>query len=332
MPMSSLEIDLKNRERYEDIVKAISEFGRSVKETIFENLPDELSITYQRIREVYIQETNKGRVDQSHLIQLYANVPRAEELLRYLLFITVLFTGFKNLRNELIYRVVARNYERINQLLNNPKYSMADGISMALINDYLSEGVRGEDIKEANNAIHSFVYGLRRLTGAYGTTLLRWIPKFRDLDSFEKSLAMFYPIRANERRRRAIRTFIRWVSHETNLPVALGLLFRGAYRRYTMIADIYSTMVTIRSGAFLISTNDNTLRIINKIRAGRDRGVTIKVYEVKGIVRTVGRLSNDPIIYERGAFRIGHDYCSKLKCSECPINRVCMKFTWVNIK
>ncbi len=332
--MSSLEIDLRRRERYEGIVKAISEFGLSTKEAIFENLPSELSTTYQRIREIYMQETNRGKnkVDVNHLVQLYANVPKTEELLRYLLFITVLFTGFQNLRNELIYRVAARNYERINQLLNDPRYSIVNDISMALLNDYLNEGVKGEDIKEVSNAVHSFVYGLRKLTGAYRTTLLRWIPKFRDIASFEKALVMFYPIRANERRRRAIRTFIRWVSHETNLPIALGIIFREAYRQYVMTADIYSTLVTIRSGAFLTLLNDHTLKILNEIMANRNGGVTVRVYEVKGIVRAVGRLSNDPIIYERGAFKIGHDYCSKLRCSECPINKVCMKFTWVNIK
>ncbi|MGC8543443.1 MAG: hypothetical protein ACP5NQ_05840 [Vulcanisaeta sp.] len=107
---------------------------------------------------------------------------------------------------------------------------------------------------------------------------------------------------------------------------------RGGYRRYTMIADVYSVLVTIRSGAFLILRDDHVLKILNKIVANREGGVTIKVDEVKGITRSVGRFSNDPIIYERGAFKIGHDYCSRLKCDECPLNKVCMKFTWVNIK
>lgn len=334
MIMSSLEIDLRRKDRYEDIIRAINEYGSSVKEAVFENLPDELMVPYQRIRELYIQETTrgKGRVDINSLIQLYMNVPKAEELLRYLLLATVLFMGFRNLRNEVIYRVIRRNYNMVSRLISNPDYSLINEVSMKLLNDYEGEGIKGEDVQEVSNAVHSFVYGLRKLTKAYGTTLLRWIPKFRDINDFEKALPMFYPPRANERRKRAIRTFIRWVSHETNLPVALGVISRSGYRRYTMIADVYSTMVTIRSGAFLVLNNDHAMKILNEILVNKDSGVTIKVDEVKGLVRATGRLSNDPIIYERGAFRIGHEYCSRLKCNECPLNKVCMKFTWVNIK
>ncbi len=332
--MSSLEINLKDRSRYEDIVKTIVEFGSSVKEAIFENLPSELTTTYQRVREIYIQEItrSRGRVDINSLIQLYANVPKVEELLRYLLLSTVLFTGFHNLRNELIYRVLSKNYDYLGGVITNPSYSVINDVSNRLLSDYESEGIRGESVQDVYNAIYSFVYGIRKLTKSYGTTLLKWIPKFRDINDFEKSLLMFYPVKANERRKRAIRTFIRWVSHETNLPVALGILLRGGYRRYTMIADVYSVLVTIRSGAFLILRDDHVLKILNKIVANREGGVTIKVDEVKGITRSVGRFSNDPIIYERGAFKIGHDYCSRLKCDECPLNKVCMKFTWVNIK
>ncbi len=338
MTMSSLEIDLRRKDRYEDIIRSISEYGSSVKEAVFENLPDELMVPYQRVRELYIQETtrSKGRIDVNSLIQLYMNVPKTEELLRYLLLTTVLFMGFRNLRNEVIYRVIRRNYDMISHLISRPEYSLINDVSMKLLNDYEGEGIKGEDIQEVSNAVHGFVYGLRKLTKAYGTTLLRWIPKFRDMNDFEKALTMFYPPRANERRKRAIRTFIRWVSHETNLPVALGIISRGGgHRRYTMIADVYSTMVTIRSGAFLALNNDHAMKILNKILVNKDGGgVTIKVDEVKGgLVRAVGRLSNDPITYERGgAFRIGHEYCSRLKCSECPLNKVCMKFTWVNIK
>lgn len=222
----------------------------------------------------------------------------------------------------------------VSRLISNPDYSLINEVSMKLLNDYEGEGIKGEDVQEVSNAVHSFVYGLRKLTKAYGTTLIRWIPKFRDINDFEKALPMFYPPRANERRKRAIRTFIRWVSHETNLPVALGIILRGGgHRRYTMIADVYSTMVTIRSGAFLALNNDHAMKILNRILVNKDGEVTVKVDEVKGLTRATGRLSNDPIIYERGAFRIGHEYCSRLKCSECPpLNKVCMKFTWVNIK
>ncbi|WP_054857876.1 hypothetical protein [Vulcanisaeta sp. JCM 16159] len=332
--MSSLEIDLRRKDRYEDIIRSINEYGSSVKELVFENLPDELMVPYQRIRELYIQETTrgKGRIDVNFLIQLYMNVPKTEELLRYLLLVTVLFTGFRNLRNEVIYRVIRRNYDTVGRLISSPDYSLINDVSMKLLNDYEGEGIKGEDIQEVSNAVHSFVYGLRKLIKAYGTTLLRWIPKFRDINDFEKSLQMFYPPRTNERRKRAIRTFIRWVSHETNLPVALGIISRGGHRRYTMIADVYSTMVTIRSGAFLALNNDHSMKILNKILVNKDGGVTVKVDEVKGLVRATGRLSNDPITYERGAFRIGHEYCSRLKCGECPLNKVCMKFTWVNVK
>ncbi|BDR91400.1 hypothetical protein [Vulcanisaeta souniana] len=332
--MSSLEIDLRNRDKYENVIRAIDEYGLSIKESIFENLPSELMVTYQRIREIYVQEVtrDRGRVDVDSLIQLYMNVPKTEELLRYLLLATVLFTGFQNLRNELIYRVMMKNYEAISRVITNPSYSLISDISIKLLSDYENERAKRESIQDINEAMHSFIYGLRKLTKSYGTTLIKWLPKFRNIEAFERALPIFYPPKVNERRRRAIRTFIRWVSHETNLPIALGILTRGNYRHYTLIADVYSTMVTIRSGAFLALNNDHALRIINKILPNKDSGLTIKVDEVKGLVRAVGKLSGDPIIYERGAFRIGHEYCSRLKCSECPLNKVCMKLTWVNIK
>ncbi|MFB6469896.1 MAG: hypothetical protein TU36_001475 [Vulcanisaeta sp. AZ3] len=330
----SLEINLKDRSRYENIVRSIVEYGSSVKDAIFENLPNELITPYQRIREIYNQEIirGKGKLDTNSVVQQYMNVPGAEELVRYLLLATVLLTGFKNLRNELIYRVMARNYDHIINLIKSPSYGIINNVSNVLLKGYVSEGIKGEDIGEVSNAIHSFTYGLRKLVNARKTTLLRWVSKFRDIENFERELVLFYPTRANERRRRAIKTFIRWVSHETNLPIALEIMRRGAYRRYAMAADIYSTMVTIRSGAFLTLRDDRIIKIINKIMINRETGTTVRIDEVKGLVRSIGRISNDPIIYERGAFKIGHDYCSKLKCNECPINRVCMKFTWVRIK
>ncbi|WP_069806524.1 hypothetical protein [Vulcanisaeta thermophila] len=328
--MGLSEINLKDLSRYEDLISRITEYGASVRESVFNALPDELMTAFERVREIYMQGVlrGKGRVDSASIINEYLNVPRIEELLRYLLLTTVLFTGFRRLMNEKVYGVLLRNYQDIKPLLTDPSYKVIGDLSARLVHDY---GGSEDDVQEVYNALHGFVYGIRKLTGAYKTTLVKWLPRFTDVGELEESLQIFYPPRANERRRRAIRTFIRWVSHESNLPVALGLILRGRYRSYMPIVDIYSSMVTIRSGAFLALGSERVGKLLHKILTNRERAV-VRIDEVKGIVRSTARLSSDPILFERGAFRIGHDYCVKLKCDECPLNRYCMKITWVVMK
>ncbi len=330
-----IKIDLRHREKYEATIKAILEYGFKVKEAVFEYLPDALTAPYIRVRELYQQEIvrSRGKLDYTSILQLYSNIPKIEEFLRYLLFTTVVFTGVNDLRNEILYRVLARNYGLIESLIMNPNYDAVNDVALKLKDDYEREGGKVGDVRMLINSISSFIYGMRKLQGAYKSTLLRWIPRFKTMMELEKSLMMFYPEKATERRLRSIRTFIRWVSHETNAPIAIGVLQRGEYRKYTMIADMYSTLTTIRSGAFLAVKRDSVLGIINKIAEGKTMGsATLRINDVKGIVRATGRLSGDPIVFERGAFKIGKEYCSKLKCDECPLKEVCVGFTWVKVK
>jgi hypothetical protein len=159
---------------------------------------------------------------------------------------------------------------------------------------------------------------------------VRWISRFRGMRDFENGLRIFYPTRASERRRRAIRAFIRWVSHETNVPIALRILSNRGYREYTPVVDIYSASVTIRTGAFLAVRSDASSKLLWRITRNTE-GLTVRVDEVKGLVRGVARLSGDPILYERGAFHIGYHYCRR-GCVDCPVSGVCIRFPWVSIR
>jgi len=310
---------------------AIRDHGASIPELIFNYLPDDLSHIPGKVREIYIQETIRSRrgIDVGSIFANYMNIPNLERLLRYMLLVTVLFTGFRELWVEKLLETIRNNYNKIVGILEAPSYGVINDVSIELLESYYSKsGVKG-DPQEVAGSITSFVHGLRRLTKAHGTNLARWISRFRNVRDFEGGLRMFYPTRASERRKRAMRTFIRWVSHETNLPIALRILLNRGYKEYMPIVDMYSASVTVKTGAFLALRNDASAKLLWKITRSKDK-VELRIDEVKGIVRGVARLSGDPILYEKGAFHIG--YNCRLGCNDCPLEDVCFVFPWVSIR
>lgn len=319
---------LREIEPYLKIVDKIKTYGITVKEILLENLPDEIQHIPDRVKEVYSYIITRRDLIFDEILVQYRNIPNLELLTRYIIFYCCVTTGVKNFRVEKLLKSLKECYPEYKQFLEQPEYNSINKI-VNLIKDRYGD----VNENELSKALTRFTYGIRKITRAYKCQVFEWIMKFRDLKEFETSLRMFFTKKFNDRKRRALRTIVRMFIHETNIPIAINLIKSGVYRKYVPIVDIYSTLVTMRSGAFLILKPDlDKVKNIEIMIKSSQESIKFRLDYVKGIVRNVAKLSTDPILYERGAFNIGYRYCSKNNCNECPINDICKKFTHIIVK
>jgi len=318
---------LKELERYIDIVENIREHGRTVKEMVLQYLPDDIAHVPDRVRELFNEFMRKRERSLSELVIMYRNVPRIEIATRYVIFCLCTMAALRDFRVERYFSTVRDIYAELLPFLDNPEYSHVDRIVKIIESKY-------ENIDKQFLIILSLKYahGVRKVSKAYKKEVFEWIMTFQTIEEFEDNLRVFFMKKSSERIRKCIRNIVRVFSHRTSFPLAVNIIRRGEYRRYISIADMYTTLTTFRSGAFLIMKLDSEK--VRKIAAELETGkeVIIKTEAVKGIVRSVAKLSLDPILYERGAFDIGYRYCSKNKCEECPISNICLKYLNIKIK
>ncbi len=318
---------LKELERYIDIVENIREYGRTVKELVLQYLPDEISHVPERVKELFNEFLKRRERSLNELIISYRNVPRIETTTRYIIFCLCTVAGLRDFRVERFFKTLRELYRDILPFIENPEYSDVDRIVKLIESNY-------EKIDKQFLTVLTLKYahGIRKVLKAYKKEVFEWIMTLQTIEEFEENLRVFFMKKSSERIRKCIRSIIRVFSHRTSFPLAVNIIRRGEYRKYVSIADMYTTLTTFRSGAFLIMKLDSekVRKIELELKTGKE--VIIKTEAVKGIVRSVAKLSLDPILYERGAFDIGYRYCSKDKCDECPINDVCLKYLNIKIK
>lgn len=321
---------LREIEPYLKIVDKIRDFGLTVPELILEKLPDELSYIPARVREVFTYIISKKDLIFDEIRNLLSNIPNIELLVRYIVLTVISTTGVKDFRAEKLYNTLREVYYDIKPFIENPEYQYVENISRVILDKY----GRPNDYELMSSALSRYVYAIRKITRAYKCNVFEWILKMNNVREMENNFRIFFKPKFNERKRRALRTLIRLFTHETNVPIAVTAIKLKSYRHYVPIVDMYSTLTTMRSGAFLILKvdSDKVRKIELMLKKVGNEEFKIRLTSVKGIVRSVAKLSQDPILYERGSFYIGYKYCSKLNCSECPINEVCLKYTNIVIK
>ncbi len=318
---------LREIERYLEIVEGIRDYGSRVNELIIEYLPEDLSHLPQRIREIYREYSKKKDITFSELVNAYKNIPNIETLTRYVILCYCTIPALRIFHIEKFLTVMRELYREIKGFIENPEYKDIDSVAKLI----------GEKYNDVNRELlitmlTKFTHGIRKIVKAYKKDVFEWIMTKQNMRSFEQDLRLFFPRKFNERMRRCLKSIIRIFSHTTNIPIAINIIRKGEYRKYSSIVDMYSTLTTFRSGAFQVMRldSDKVRRIETLLSTGNQ--VIIKLSSVKGIVRSVAKLSLDPILYERGSFTIGYRYCSKNKCEECPIKDICMKYLNIRVK
>lgn len=320
---------LKEIGEYIPIVEKIRDFGLNVKEPVIEHLPDEISHIPDRVREIFQEVSKKRDITFAEIVNMYKNIPRIETLTRYIIFYACAMCCVKDLRTEKLLECIREMYsENLREFLENPEYRQVDSIVNALSSKYHSV-----DKDKAVQHILKFTHGVRKVVRAYKKDVFEWIMTKKTLREMEQDFRLFFPKKMNERARRALKMLIRLFSHVTNVPLAIFAIRNEEYRKYVVSADMYSTLVTLRSGAFLIMKLDSEKARQLETQLKTSQGpVIVRADAVKGLVRAVAKLSLDPVLYERGAFYIGYRYCSKMDCDNCPIKDVCKKFVQIVLK
>ncbi len=318
---------LRELEQYIDIVENIREHGRKTKELVLQYLPDDISHVPDRVRELFNEFLKKKEKSLNELIIMYKNVPRIEIATRYVIFCLCTTASLKDMRVERYFATLRELYSEILPFIENPEYSDVDRIVKLIETKY--EKVDNQFLTVLTL---KYAHGVRKVLKAFKKDVFEWIMTLQTIREFEENLRVFFMKKSSERIRKCIRSIIRVFSHRTSFPLAVNIIRKGEYRKYVSIADMYTTLTTFRSGAFLIMKLDSekVRKIEAELKSGKE--VIIRVESVKGIVRSVAKLSLDPILYERGAFDIGYRYCSKNKCEECPISNICLKYLNIKIK
>ncbi len=318
---------LREIEKYLDIVEHIRDYGRQVKELILEYLPEEISHIPDRVREVFREFLRSKDKTLTELANLYKNIPNLEVTTRYVILCYCTIPGLTDLRIEKFLSIMRDLYKEIRQFIEWPEYKNIDSIVQAICEKY--EKVNKEILQ---NMLIKYTHAVRKIVKAYKRDVFEWIMFKKSIRELENDLRIFFPKKMNERMRRSLKSIIRIFSHTTNIPIAVNIIRRGENSKYISIADMYTTLTTFRSGAFLIMKLDSDKVRRIELLASKGYEVTVRVQSVKGIVRSVAKLSLDPILYERGSFTIGYRYCSKNMCDNCPIRDVCIKYLNIKVK
>ncbi len=321
---------LKEIDPYITIVERIRDYGAITPELVLQYLPPELEHIPERVREVFNEVTKKRDVTFAEIVTHYKNIPNIELVTRYVILYECVASGVRDLRTEKLLQALREAYPKLVDFILNPEYRDIDRIADEIIAKYDKTKV---DRTRLIQHLIKFAYGVRKITKAYKCEVFEWIMQKKTYRELEQDLRIFFPRKMSERDRRALRTIIRLFSHRTNIPIAIFVIRHGEYRKYISIVDMYTAVTTMRSGAFLIMKLDSRkVAELEQRLAKNPEKIVVRLSSIRGIVRTVARLSLDPMLYERGAFTIGYRYCMRGNCDECPIRTVCKKFKSIVVK
>ena len=305
----------------EEIRKRIVRHGASIRDTVIETLPHTYSIVVEQIRSI----TSTYKNDLDTLITNVSNIKNLDLLIIYIISLSIL-SKYKNLTTTEL-SAYSNAYE---------KY-VYDVFSASKVRKALEEIVEKE---VANEVISRVIRAINIISNKYKSLNL-WIIKQKRILDFEKDVReIIFRNEGGNRVGKGVKLFLRIFIHETNIPLAVRIAYTQEHRKYLLHGDIYTTLVTIRSGAFedikSITAERIKARIAKRIlcqeRGGKCTDVILRLGSIRGLVRHVGKVSGDPVLFERGAYDIGIKYCKELKCDICPIRDVCKRYTFVRVK
>lgn len=308
----------------EDVRRRIVEHGLSIRDRVVENLPYSYSVMVEQIKS--ISRTYKGDFDT--FFSSLSNIKGLDLLIIYVMLVALL-SRYKALKDDEL-RSLSAAFEK----------HIYDVISASKLRRVLEEA--GVEKEISNETISDLLRSLNIVSNKH-STLYAWIAKQRRLSKFEDEVRkIIFKGRGGSRVSRGARLFIRIFIHETNIPLAFKIVHTPEYKKYILHGDMYTALVTLRSGAFedipTLTSERIKARIAKRIlceaREGgsRCRDVVFRLESIRGLIRHVGKISGDPILYERGAYDIGVKYCKELKCDTCPLRDMCKRYIFIKLK
>lgn len=306
----------------EDARRKIVEHGMAIHDRIVESLPPGLGLMVEQVRS--ISRTYKGDLD-TFLTNL-ATVKNIDNLITYIALLAVL-NKYKSLSDEELRRLGAA-FERY----------VYDVVSASRLRKALEEA--GIEKEVANETISTLLRALGVIHHKHKALYL-WIAKQRRLANFERGVReVFFRGEGGNKVGRGVKLLLRMFIHDTNIPLAIKIAYSQEYKKYLPHGDMYTALVTLRSGAFedVASLTAERVkarvakRLLCEARGEKCKDVVIRLESIRGLVRHVAKISGDPVLYERGAYDIGVKYCKDLKCEACPIRDVCKRFIFIRLR
>jgi hypothetical protein len=308
----------------DNIRKRIVEHGMSIGDRVIVTLPPRYGLMVEQIRSI-------SRAYKNDLDTFLANLSTVKGLDILVIYLTLL---------AVLYKHKALNDDELRKLGEAFEKYVYDVFSASRARKALEEA--GVEKEVADDAIFHVARALNIINNRYKSAYL-WIAKQSKIVDFENNIrALLFRNKGGNRVGRGVKLFLRLFIHDTNIPLAIKIAYTHEYKKYILHGDIYTAIVTLRSGAFEDVASLTAERV--KARVARHllceareggqkcRDVVIRLESVRGLVRYVGKISGDPLLYERGAYDIGINYCRDLKCDVCPIRDVCRRYTFVRLK
>ncbi len=307
----------------EAVREAIVKTGLGLEDKVLAVMPRDLKYTAIQIRSIIESYKNTDILTISNNL---LNIKNIDEIIKYITILAYLI-GYSRAKAEDILEAYPREYESL------------DGLSAGKLRQFI-EKILNNKIDNINNHVNNIIKILNFLKDRKGMYI--WILKQRRVEEFEDEIRRYiFQNDGGYSIDRGVKLFLRLFIDKNSIPLAYKIAYNEReVRRYRIHGDIYTTLVTLRSGAFedMRSTTVDKIRqrvakaLICRERGERCKNIRIRLRSVRGLVRSVAYLSGDPIAYERGAYHVGRNYCARLKCDECPIRDVCKKYIFINIK
>lgn len=304
-----------------DVRKRVVEYGASIRDKAIETLPHEYSLVVEQIRSI-------SRTYRNDLNTLILNLANIKNLDLFVIYVTLL---------AVTNRYKALSFDELAKLARSFQMEVdifsASRLKRALVGAGLS--------KELTDAVISdLIKSLNTIRNKY-KSLHIWIVRQKRISIFENKVrSLVFRGQGGGGVGRGVKLFLRLFIHETNAPLAPRIAYTQEVKKYILHGDIYTAYVTLRSGAFedinSLTSERVKARVAKRLLCGargeRCRDVVLRLESVRGLVRHVGKISGDPVLYERGAHDIGVKYCRDLRCEICPIRDVCRKYLFIKIK
>lgn len=303
--------------------EALLKAGRGVEDNLISTLPRELKYTADQVKSII--ETYKNS-DINTIKNNLLNIKQIDRLIYYFAIISFLLAFSRGNIDNLI-KIYSENFIKINKF----SASSIRNIIYSLI-DYLDK----KNIENYTNKVLNILENLNR------NNIYIWILKQKKIDRFENDIRrILFDGLGGPSADRGVKAFMRIFIDRNNIPLAYTIAYNDReLRKYKVHGDVYTSLVTLRSGAFEDIDTLPSQRLKQRIarellrmdREGRYEKVKVRLRSIRGLVRSTAYLSGDPLNYEKGAYFVGRNYCSKLMCDSCPIREVCRKYIFIEIK
>ncbi|MCI4446619.1 MAG: hypothetical protein JHC20_01690 [Pyrobaculum sp.] len=305
----------------EEVRRRIVEHGASIRDRVIESLPHSYALLVEQVKSI-----SRTYRDFDTYIASLSNIKGLDLLITYVMLVALL-SQHETLSDTKL-RNLASAYEK----------HVYDVLSASRLRKALEEAGVNRDV--ANLVISDLLRALNVVNNKHKFLYL-WIAKQKKIPDFENDVRrLVFGGKGGNRVGRGVKLFLRLFIHETNIPLAAKIAYSQEHRKYVLHGDMYTALVTLRSGAYedvpALPAERVKARVAKRLlceaKGDQCRDVVLRLESIRGLVRYVGKISGDPVLFERGAYDIGVRYCRELKCEQCPLRDVCRRHVFIKLK